>query len=92
LPSGNPESEEIFKHFIREVNIKSQMDIRMPEMNGLEATKQIREHNKDIPIIALTAFAFTDDHSKSIEAGFNEHLSKPVKTNELRNMLKKYLN
>ena len=68
------------------------MDIRMPEMNGLEATKLIREHNKNIPIIALTAFAFTDDHSKSIEAGCNEHMSKPVKTNELKNLLMKYLN
>jgi len=67
------------------------MDIRMPEMNGLEATEQIRIHNKEVPIIALTAFAFADDKSKSIRAGCNEHLSKPVKTNELKDMLKKYL-
>jgi len=68
------------------------MDIRMPEMNGLEATRQIRKYNMEIPIIALTAFAFADDKNKSAEAGCNEHLSKPVKTNELKDMLKKYLN
>ena len=67
------------------------MDIRLPEMNGLQATKKIRSTNQDIPIIALTAFAFADDREKSMEAGCTEHLSKPVKIEELKRVLQKYL-
>ena len=58
------------------------MDIRMPEMDGLEATKMIRalerEDAKNIPIIALTANAFNEDVQRSLQAGMNAHLSKPV--------------
>jgi CheY-like chemotaxis protein len=67
------------------------MDIRMPEMNGLEATEKIRNTDQNIPIIALTAFAFADDRVKSMEAGCTEHLSKPVKIEELKKVLQKYL-
>ena len=67
------------------------MDIRMPEMNGLQATEKIRSLDKDIPIIALTAFAFADDREKSMEAGCTEHLAKPVKIEELKGVLQKYL-
>ena len=58
------------------------MDVRMPEMNGLEATRVIRAMDradaKDIPIIALTANAFDEDVQRSMQAGLNAHLSKPV--------------
>ena len=58
------------------------MDMRMPEMDGLEATKIIRATNREdakkIPIIALTANAFDEDVQRSIQAGLNAHLSKPV--------------
>ena len=58
------------------------MDIRMPEMDGLEATNAIRlmgrEDAKTIPIIALTANAFDEDVQRSLQAGLNAHLSKPV--------------
>ena len=58
------------------------MDMRMPEMDGLEATRRIRAMNrpdaKNIPIIALTANAFDDDVQRSMQAGLNAHLSKPV--------------
>ncbi len=58
------------------------MDMRMPEMDGLEATRAIRsmerEDAKTIPIIALTANAFDEDVQRSIQAGLNAHLSKPV--------------
>ena len=58
------------------------MDMRMPEMDGLEATMAIRaldrEDAKDVPIIALTANAFDEDVQKSLQAGLNAHLSKPV--------------
>ena len=58
------------------------MDMQMPIMNGLEAAKQIRNSNhkdsKTIPIIALTANAFDEDVQRSIQAGMNDHLSKPI--------------
>ena len=58
------------------------MDMRMPEMNGLEATMAIRalkrKDAKKIPIIALTANAFDEDVQRSLQAGLNAHLSKPV--------------
>jgi CheY-like chemotaxis protein len=58
------------------------MDVRMPEMDGLQATAAIRamdrEDAKSIPIIALTANAFDEDVQNSLQAGLNAHLSKPV--------------
>jgi len=58
------------------------MDMRMPEMDGLEATRTIRELDrpdaKSIPIIALTANAFDEDVQRSMQAGLDAHLSKPV--------------
>ena len=58
------------------------MDIMMPVMNGYEATKMIRaldrEDAKEIPIIAMTANAFTEDRLRAKEAGMNEHIAKPV--------------
>jgi CheY-like chemotaxis protein len=67
------------------------MDIRMPAMNGLEATEKIRKTDPDIPIIALTAFAFAEDRVRSVQAGCNEHLSKPVKVDELKILLSRYI-
>ena len=58
------------------------MDMRMPEMDGLEATRRIRALDradaKKIPIIALTANAFDEDVKRSMQAGLDAHLSKPV--------------
>ena len=63
------------------------MDVRMPEMNGLEATAAIRALDrpdaKTIPIIALTANAFDEDVQRSMQAGMNAHLSKPVESERL---------
>ena len=63
------------------------MDMRMPEMDGLEATRAIRtsgrEDAKSIPIIALTANAFDEDVQRSMQAGLNAHLSKPVEPDAL---------
>jgi signal transduction histidine kinase/CheY-like chemotaxis protein len=73
------------------------MDIQMPNLDGLSATKLIREMGKenqyflDIPIIALSANALTQDRQKSIEAGMNEHISKPIIPQELFDTLKKFL-
>lgn len=73
------------------------MDIQMPNMNGLEATKAIRSLSnvkcaKTIPIIAMTANASDDDKLKSVEAGMNAHISKPIKLDVLINTLGIFLN
>ncbi|MCR5451789.1 MAG: response regulator, partial [Lachnospiraceae bacterium] len=71
------------------------MDMRMPEMDGLEATKAIRstDHSdaKTIPIIALTANAFDEDVQRSLQAGLNAHLSKPVDPAVLYETLGNYI-
>ena len=63
------------------------MDMRMPEMDGLEATRRIRAMDrsdaKNIPVIALTANAFDEDVQRSMQAGLNAHLSKPVEPDVL---------
>ncbi|MBA7515351.1 Sensor histidine kinase RcsC [subsurface metagenome] len=59
------------------------MDIQLPDINGYEVTKRIRKINNKIPIIAQTAFAMSEDESKSKDAGCNEYLSKPVRADEL---------
>ena len=66
------------------------MDMKMPEMDGLEATAEIRKFNKDIPIIALTAHAFDADQRAALEAGCNEYLVKPIDKVKLIALLKKY--
>lgn len=59
------------------------MDLKMPVMDGLEATRKIREFNNDIPIVALTANAFDADRSNAMDAGCNAFLAKPVKRKQL---------
>jgi len=54
------------------------MDMQMPRMDGLEATKKIREFNKNVPIIAVTAFAFEQDKINALAAGCNTYVSKPI--------------
>ena len=67
------------------------MDIRMPVLNGYDAAKQIREFNKDIPIIAQTAFAMIPEQKTILETGFNDFLSKPVEEEKLFGLIKKYM-
>lgn len=54
------------------------MDIKMPLMDGLTATRKIREFNTDIPIIAQTAYALEGDREKALAAGCNAYISKPI--------------
>jgi len=68
------------------------MDLQMPIMGGIEATKQIREMDKDIPIVALTANAMVEDIKQTKDAGMNDHLSKPIDVEKIFAMLYKYLN
>ena len=67
------------------------MDLRMPVMDGLEATCKIREFRKNLPIIAVTAYAMTGDSEKALEAGCDDYISKPVTTNLLLETIKRQL-
>lgn len=75
------------------------MDIQMPWMDGLEATRQIRKlavkpdqgHLSEIPIIAMTAHALVGDHGKSIAAGMNDHLTKPLDPAEILDALLRWV-
>jgi len=71
------------------------MDIQMPVMDGISATKEIRKlggHYTDIPIVALTAHSLAGDKDKSLAAGMNDHITKPIELNELSRVLNQYLN
>jgi CheY-like chemotaxis protein len=66
------------------------MDIQMPELNGYEATRRIREFNKEVVIIAQTAYAISGDREKAIDAGCNDYISKPINKTKLQTLLQKY--
>ena len=71
------------------------MDIRMPHMTGYEAAKAIRRISHpdalSIPIIAMSADAFSDDIQHCMESGMNAHIAKPIDITELTRLLKRYL-
>jgi CheY-like chemotaxis protein len=67
------------------------MDIRMPEKDGLTATKEIRLEKNNIPIIAQTAYALSEDKSKCLKAGCNDYLTKPINNDTLLSTIDKYL-
>jgi PAS domain S-box-containing protein len=66
------------------------MDVQMPDMNGYEATKAIREINPDVIIITQSAFGLTGDREKALLAGSNDYITKPIDKNELLVLLNKY--
>lgn len=68
------------------------MDIQMPEMNGYEATSQIRQFNKDVVIIAQSAYALSFDRQKALDAGCNDYISKPILKEDLLMLIQKHLN
>ena len=67
------------------------MDIRMPEMNGLDATRIIKEVTPSIPILALSAYAFEDSIQEARNAGCNEFISKPFKVEHLIETIEKFI-
>ena len=67
------------------------MDIRMPEMNGLDATRIIKEVNSETPVVALSAYAFEENIREAKAAGCDEFMAKPFKVENLIEMVKKYL-
>ena len=66
------------------------MDMKMPVMNGIEATEEIRKFNRKLPIIALTAHAFASDRKSALKAGCNEYIVKPVDRSTLIEVIKVY--
>ena len=71
------------------------MDLQLPEMDGYEATREIRISNKNdalsIPIIAMTADAFAEDIKKTLAAGMNDHIAKPIDVHRLNKCLLHWL-
>ena len=67
------------------------MDIRMPEMNGLDATRIIKEVSSDTPVVALSAYAFEENIREAKAAGCDDFMAKPFKVENLIEMVKKYL-
>ena len=66
------------------------MDIQMPGLNGYEVTHRIRKFNRDVVIIAQTAFAHSGDREKLLEAGCNDYIAKPINKKELLTLIQKY--
>ncbi len=66
------------------------MDIQMPDMNGYKTTRQIRRFNKQVVIIAQTAFGLSGDREKAIAAGCNDYIAKPINKTELLALIQKY--
>jgi len=67
------------------------MDVKMPVMSGLEATSEIRKTNKNIPIIALTAYALPGDKEICLQAGSSDYISKPIEKGDFLARVKKLL-
>ena len=67
------------------------MDVKMPEMDGIEATRRIRQSDDSVPIIAVTAFAFDRDRQRALEAGCDDYMAKPVQAVQLKEKIRALL-
>jgi two-component system, cell cycle response regulator DivK len=67
------------------------MDIKMPEMDGCEVTREIRKLNAKVPIIAQTAYALEEEKTKSFMAGCNAYITKPINKKELLDLIGSFL-
>ena len=63
------------------------MDINMPVMNGYDATREIRRLSTDVPIIAVTAFAYATDEQRVMESGFSGFVAKPIQASRLKGLI-----
>ena len=66
------------------------MDLKMPVMDGFEATKEIKLFRPDLPVIAITAYALSGDENRALEAGCDDYIAKPFEREILLYKLKKY--
>ena len=67
------------------------MDVKMPILDGLSATKEIKKYRPKLPIIAVTAFAMLHDRQNALDEGCDDYISKPYETNSIYAILEKYL-
>lgn len=68
------------------------MDLRLPDLNGIDVTRLIRQINKEVPIIAQTAFAMMGDRDRCLNAGCNDYIAKPIPRKEFLTVLSRHLN
>lgn len=66
------------------------MDINMPDMNGYEATREIKKLKPDIPVVAQTAYSISGDREKILDSGFDDYISKPIKKEDLYNLIERF--
>ena len=83
--------QEAINSFIRESTDLILMDIRMPVMDGIQATEKIRTISLTVPIIAVTAYAFYTEQQQAIQAGCNAVISKPYSLERLRETIESYI-
>ena len=87
-------TQKTYLHIIRELENQDidliLMDIGMPIMDGYEATRQIREFDKQVIIIAQTAYGLANDREKALQSGCNDYISKPINKEELYGLINKY--
>lgn len=67
------------------------MDLKLPLMNGLDATRRIKELHPSKPVIAVTAYAMKSDRNKALEAGCDEYISKPLKKAQLLRLISRFV-
>lgn len=67
------------------------MDLQLPDINGIEITKEIRKQDRNIPIIAQTAHAMTIDRQRCIQAGCNDYIPKPIRKQDFLNIVGTYI-
>jgi CheY-like chemotaxis protein len=68
------------------------MDVKMPEIDGLEATRQIKKIRKDLPIIAITAYSMSGDKERVLSSGCDGYISKPINKRSLIEKMEEFLN
>ncbi|MFO7656418.1 MAG: response regulator [Bacteroidales bacterium] len=86
--SNGKEALEIYNRSLPDIVL---LDIRMPKLDGYQVIKEIRKHNTEIPVIAITAYALETDRQKALLQGFNDHITKPVRYEHLLRILQKHL-
>ncbi len=88
--NNGKEALQLFRDYSDQISLVI-MDVRMPLMDGVEATRRILELSPEAKVIALSAFAQEENNFNFGEAGFTDYITKPVKHDELLTLVKKYL-